>query len=328
MRRMMYVQAVNQALREELARDPGVFVLGEDITVLGGPFKTTDNLYKEFPGRVINSPISEAGLVGVGLGAALTGLRPVIEIMFSDFMGIAMDQLFNQAAKAKYMFGGNIKVPLTVKTQQGGYTSSGPQHSSCLEAWIAHTPGLKVAMPSCPADMYGLMKTAIRDDNPVVVFEHKAMYNLKGDVPDGEYTIPFGCADIKREGGDVTIIATSYMVTLALQAAGQLEKDGISAEVVDPRTLVPLDKQTIISSVKKTGRAVIVYEANKTCGWGAEMAAIIAEEAFGSLNAPIARVAALQCPVPYSRPLELAMLPSAERIASAVKSALRPPRAG
>lgn len=323
MRRIQYVEAINEALREELRRDEKVFVMGEDITCLGSPFKTCDGLYKEFgTERIRNTPISEAGIVGLGLGAAVTGMRPIVEIMFSDFFGCAMDQITNQVAKMKYMFGGKAKVPMVIKSQQGGYYRNAAQHSASVEAWFVHTPGLKVVMPSCAADAKGLMKTAIRDDNPVIFLDHKALYNLKGEVPEEEYFIPFGQADIKKSGTDVTIIATSFMVVKALNAAKKLETMGISAEVIDPRTLVPLDTKTIIESVIRTGKAVIVHEANITCGWGAEMAAILAKEAFPYLEAPIERVAAMQCPVPYSEPLEFAMLPSEERIIDAVKNVM------
>lgn len=319
MKKMEYVQGVNQALREEMARDDRVFIMGEDVTYLGSPFKTCENLFREFPGRVVNTPISEIGISGIALGAAITGLRPVVEFGFSDFMMCAMDQICNQIAKTKYMFGGKAVLPIVMKTQQGGYVQNAAQHSASLEAWFCHTAGLKVVMPSCAADAYGLMKASIRDDNPVVFFDHKNMYNEKWDVPDGEFLIPLGSADVKRPGSDVTIIATSFQVLQSLKAAEILAEEGIEAEVVDPRTLVPLDKGTIIESVAKTGKAVIVHEANLTCGWGAEMAAILADEAFDSLEAPIRRVASLDMPVPYSRTLEFAMLPSVEGIVAACK---------
>lgn len=319
MRRWEYVQGVNQALREEMARDDSVFILGEDVTYLGSPFKTCDNLFREFPGRVLNSPISEIGIAGLALGAAITGMRPIVEFGFSDFMMCAMDQICNQIAKAKYMFGGKAVLPIVMKTQQGGYVQNAAQHSASVESWFCHTAGLKIIMPSCAADAYGLMKSAVRDDNPVVFFDHKAMYNDKSDVPDGEFLIPIGVADVKRPGKDVTIIATSYQVHHSFEAAEILAKEGIDAEIVDPRTLVPLDKETILESVAKTGRAVIVHEACRTCGWGAEMAAVLADEGFDSLTAPIQRVTGLDCPIPYSRTLEPAMLPSVEGIVAACK---------
>ena len=319
MKRMEWVQAENQAIREEMARDNRVFVIGEDVGLNGGAYSTIKNLFHEFPGRVIDSPISENGLIGIGIGAAITGLRPIVDIMFGDFFGVCADQISNQLAKNKYMFGGKAVLPVVVKTQQGGYVQNAAQHSSCNEAWFCHVPGLKIVMPSCAADAYGLMKSAIRDDNPVLFIDQKAGYDDKGSMPDGEYLIPLGVADIKRLGKDVTIIATSLMVSKALRASQELSATGIDAEVVDPRTLVPLDKKTIINSVKKTGRAVIVHEAVEYCGWGAEMAAEIANEAFEYLDAPVERVAAPFCPVPYSRSLELAMLPSEERITAAVR---------
>ena len=323
MKQLQYCQAVNEALKEEMERDESVFIMGEDVTCLGSPFKTCEGLYKTFgTDRVRNTPISEIAITGLGLGAAVTGMRPVVEIMFSDFLGCAMDQITNQIAKIKYMFGGKAKVPMVIKTQQGGYFRNAAQHSASLEAWFMHTPGLKLVMPSSAADAKGLMKTAIRDDNPVIFIDHKGLYNLKGDVPEGEYLIPFGEADIKNEGSDVTVIATSYMVVKALNVAKKMQAQGISVEVVDPRTLVPLDKKTIISSVKKTGKAVVVYEANITCGAGAEIAAILADEAFPYLEAPIQRVAAKQCPVPYSEPLENAMLPQESDIEAAIEKVL------
>ena len=318
-----YVQAVNEALREELDRDERVFIMGEDVTHLGSPYKTCEGLCTDYgKQRVFNTPISEIAITGVGLGAAVTGMRPVCELMYVDFAACAMDQIVNQIAKIKYMFGGKARVPLVIKTQQGGYVRQAAQHSQSLEAWFMHTPGLKVVMPSCAADAKGLMKTAIRDDNPVIFIDHKELYNLPGEVPEGEYTIPFGKADIKRTGKDVTVIATSLMVVKALNAADTLSKQGIDVEVVDPRTLVPLDRETLVESVKKTGRGVVVHEANLTCGIGAEIAAILADGAFAYLEAPIQRVAAKQCPIPYSQTLEDAMLPSEADIVAAVRKAM------
>ena len=320
MRKISYVEAIKEALREEMLRDERVFIMGEDVTVLGGPYKTCANLYKEFEGRVKNTPISEAAIAGAALGAAVTGMRPVAELMYVDFFGCAMDQIANQIAKMRYMFGGKAKVPLVIKSQQGGYVQNAAQHSQSLEAWIMHIPGLKLVMPSCAADAKGLMKTAIRDDNPVVFLDHKIIYEMKDEVPEHDYTIPFGKADIKREGNDVTVIATSYMVIKALNVAKALGKEGIDVEVVDPRTLVPLDKETIINSVKKTGKIVIVHEACLTCGIGAEIAAIISKEAFDYLEAPIERVAAKNAPIPYSAVLENTVLPQEEDIVSAIKA--------
>ncbi|MDL2252466.1 alpha-ketoacid dehydrogenase subunit beta [Ruminococcaceae bacterium OttesenSCG-928-I18] len=320
---MEYVQAVNEALREELDRDERVFIMGEDVTHLGSPYKTCEGLCADYgKQRVFNTPISEIAITGVGLGAAVTGMRPVCELMYVDFAACAMDQIANQIAKIKYMFGGKAVVPLVIKTQQGGYVRQAAQHSQSLEAWFMHTPGLKVVMPSCAADAKGLMKTAIRDDNPVIFIDHKELYNLPGEVPEGEYLIPFGKADIKKAGTDVTVIATSLMVVKALSVAEKLSKEGLSVEVVDPRTLVPLDRETLTESVQKTGRAVVVHEANRTCGIGAELAAMLAEDAFGYLEAPIQRVAAQQCPVPYSKTLEDAMLPGEEDIEAAVRKVM------
>lgn len=323
MRKIQYVEAINEALREELTRDEKVFIMGEDITVLGSPFKTCNGLCKEYGlERIRNTPISEIAITGTALGAAITGMRPVVEIMFSDFFGCAMDQIVNQIAKARYMFGGKMKVPLVIKSQQGGYVQNAAQHSQSLEAWFMHVPGLKVVMPSTPYDAKGLMKTAIRDDNPVIFLDHKVLYGSKGEVPTEEYLIPFGVADIKRKGKDVTVVATSLMVLKSLEAADILSHEGIDVEVVDPRTLVPLDQDTIIGSVKKTGRAVVVHEAALTCGIGAEIAAIIAKEAFGYLDAPIERVGAKHVPIPYSSVLENACLPQVEDIVNAIKAVM------
>jgi len=314
-------QAVNEALAEELRRDPAVFVLGEDVAEAGTPFKVLSGLVEEFgPERVLDTPISEAGITGLGLGAAMTGMRPVVDIMFGDFLTLAMDQLANQAAKVHYMSGGNLRAPLTVRTTLGATRRSGAQHSQSLHAWVAHIPGLKVAVPSTPYDAKGLLKTAIRDENPVVVFEDKMMYATTGPVPEDEYTLAFGEADVKREGGDVTLVATSSMVYVALAAADELERAGISAEVVDPRTLVPLDHETIVASVRKTGRAIVVDEGHRSYGASAELAALIAEEAFWQLDAPVRRAAALDVPVPFSPVLEDETVPTAEAVFELAKS--------
>src|SRR5215472_604864 len=260
-RTLTFAQAINEALAEELRRDATVFIVGEDVAEAGTPFKVLSGLVEEFgPERVLDSPISEAGITGLGVGAAMTGMRPVVDIMFGDFLTLVMDQLANQAAKTHYMSGGKLRVPLTLRTTMGATRRSAAQHSQSLHAWVAHVPGLKVVLPSTPADAKGLLKTAIRDDNPVVFFEDKMMYQLKGQVPEGEYTIPFGVADIKRPGTDVTVVATSSMVQVALAAAEMLENVDISAEVIDPRTMFPLDKQTLIESAKKTSRAIVVDE--------------------------------------------------------------------
>lgn len=323
MREISLAQAVNEALAEELRRDPAVFLIGEDVAEAGTPFKVTSGLVEEFgPERVLDSPISEAGITGIGLGAAMTGMRPVVDIMFGDFLTLVMDQLANQAAKVHYMSGGRLQAPLTVRTTLGATRRSAAQHSQSLHAWVAHVPGLKVALPSTPYDAKGLLKTAIRDDNPVVFFEDKMMFAVKGPVPDEEYTIPFGAADVKREGEDVSIVATSSMVYVALEAAEQLAEEGVSAEVVDPRTLVPLDRETLVASAKKTGRVVVVDEGHTSYGASAELAAVIAEDAFYWLEAPVRRVAAMDVPVPFSPVLEDQTVPTPESVAAISKSLL------
>jgi pyruvate dehydrogenase E1 component beta subunit len=320
-REISLAQAVNEALAEELRRDPAVFLIGEDVAEAGTPFKVTSGLVEEFgPERVLDSPISEAGITGIGLGAAMTGMRPVVDIMFGDFLTLVMDQLANQAAKAHYMSGGRLKVPLTVRTTLGATRRSAAQHSQSLHAWVSHVPGLKVALPATPYDAKGLLKTAIRDDNPVVFFEDKMMFAVKGPVPDGEYTIPFGVADVKREGEDVTIVATSSMVYVALEAADQLAADGIGAEVVDPRTLIPLDRETLVASAKKTGRVLVVDEGHRSYGASAELAAVIAEDAFYWLDAPVRRAAAMDVPVPFSPVLEDQTVPTPDLVAELSRS--------
>jgi acetoin:2,6-dichlorophenolindophenol oxidoreductase subunit beta len=320
-REISLAQAVNEALAEELRRDPTVFVIGEDVAEAGTPFKVLSGLVEEFgPQRVIDSPISEAGIMGLGLGAAMTGMRPVVDIMFGDFMTLVMDQLANQAAKVHYMSGGRLKAPLTVRTTLGATRRSAAQHSQSLHAWVAHVPGLKVALPSTPVDAKGLLKTAIRDDNPVVLFEDKMMFATKGPVPDDDYTIPFGVADVKREGDDVTLVATSSMVYVALDAARLLEEQGVSAEVVDPRTLVPLDRDTIVASARKTGRAIVIDEGHRSYGASAELAAMISELAFYDLDAPVLRLAAMDVPVPFSPVLEDQTVPTPERLARVAKT--------
>src|SRR2546422_3514318 len=274
-------QAIREALAEEMRRNPKVFIMGEDVAEAGTPFKVLTGLVDEFgPSRVIDSPISEAGITGLGVGAAMTGMHPVVDIMFGDFIGLAMDQIVNQAAKVHYMSGGKLNVPLVVRTTMGATRRSAAQHSQSLHAWVSHVPGLKVALPSTPYDAKGLLKTAIRDDNPVIFFEDKMMYQLKGLVPEGEYTIPFGLADIKRSGSDISIIATSSMVQVSLAAAETLEGLGISAEIVDVRTTFPLDKQTLIESAKKTSRAIVIDEGYERYGVTAEIASLIADGAF------------------------------------------------
>jgi acetoin:2,6-dichlorophenolindophenol oxidoreductase subunit beta len=317
-RELTISQAVNEALAEELRRDPTVFLIGEDVAEAGHPFKVLSGLVDEFgPERVIDSPISEAGITGLGLGAAITGMRPVVDIMFGDFLTLIMDQVVNQAAKIHYMSGGSLKAPLTIRTTLGASRRSGAQHSQSLHAWVAHIPGLKVCLPSTPADAKGLLKSAIRDDNPVVVFEDKMMYTVKGLVPDGDHLVPLGLADVKREGEDVTVIATSSMVHVALSAADELERDGISVEVVDPRTIAPLDRATLVASARKTGRVIVVDEGHQSYGASAELAAVIAEDAFWYLDAPVMRFGAMDVPIPFSPVLEDQTVPTPERVAEA-----------
>jgi pyruvate dehydrogenase E1 component beta subunit len=321
MRKITYRDALREALREEMRKDPSVFLLGEDIgRYWGGAFKVTDGLAEEFGDeRVRDTPISESAIIGTAVGAAITGMRPVAEIMFGDLTALAMDQIANQAAKIRYMFGGQVKCPLVIRTPFGAGVNIASHHSQSLEAWFMHVPGLHVAVPSTPYDAKGLLKTAIQGSNPVFFCEHKLLYPIEGEVPEEEYTIPFGVADVKREGADVTIVATLYMVHKALNAAKELEKEGISVEVIDPRTLAPLDKQAIIKSVKKTGRIVIVSEDCKTAGVSAEIAAVIAEEALDFLDAPIKRLAEPDTPIPFSPPLEQYVIPNEKTIIKAVK---------
>ncbi len=321
MRKIAYREALREALREEMLRDKRVFLLGEDIgRYWGGAFKVTKGLAEEFGDeRVRDTPISESAIVGVAIGAAITGMRPVAEIMFGDLTTLAMDQIANQAAKLRYMFGGQTSVPLVIRTPFGGGVNIAAHHSQCLEAWFMHVPGLYVAVPSTPYDAKGLLKTAIRGENPVIFCEHKLLYPVEGEVPEEDYTVPFGTAAVRREGTDVTIVATLYMVHKALEAAEKLENEGVSVEVVDPRTLVPLDKEAIIRSVKKTGRLVVVSEDCKTAGVTAEISAVVAEEALDYLDAPIKRVAAADTPIPFSPPLENFVIPDENRIIKAVK---------
>jgi pyruvate dehydrogenase E1 component beta subunit len=319
-RQITFGQAINEALAEEMRRDPKVFILGEDVAEAGTPFKVLSGLLKEFgKERVIDSPISEAAITGLCVGAAMTGLRPVVDIMFGDFITLTMDQMVNQAAKIHYMSGGKLNVPMVMRTTLGATRRSAAQHSQSLHAWFSHIPGLKVAMPSTPYDAKGLLKTAIRDDNPVVFFEDKLMYQLKGPVPEGEYTIPFGVADVKRGGKDITIVATSSMVQVAMSAAEILDQAGISAEVVDVRTTAPLDKQTIVESAKKTTRAIVVDEGYERYGVTAEIASVIADGAFYYLDAPVKRMGAMDVPVPFSPVLEDQTVPTPESVAAMAK---------
>jgi 2-oxoisovalerate dehydrogenase E1 component len=321
---MTYREAANRAIDEEMDRDERVIILGEDVGVHGGAFQVTKGLYEKYgPERVRTTPISEEMIGGCTLGAALSGLRPIGEFEYSDFMTLAMDQIVNQTAKVHYMFGGRLKAPLVYRAPCGsGGRGNACQHSQSLEAWFMHAPGLKVAMPATPLDMIGLLKTAVRDDDPVVFLEHKAIYNHRGQVPEGEYLLPFGRADIKRTGNDLTIVATSRMVLYALEAAQALQKEGISVEVVDPRTLVPLDRETILNSVARTGYAIVVSEDCITAGVSAEIASVIHEEVFDQLDHPVIRVAGLDVPIPYNRTLERASVPSVDSICTAVKRAL------
>jgi pyruvate dehydrogenase E1 component beta subunit len=319
-RELTFAQAIREALAEEMRRDARVCILGEDVAEAGTPFKVLSGLVEEFgKERVIDTPISEAGFTGLGVGAAMTGLRPVVDIMFGDFITLTMDQMVNQAAKVHYMSGGAWKVPMVMRTTLGATRRSAAQHSQSLHAWFSHVPGLKVVLPSTPYDAKGLLKTAIRDENPVVFFEDKMMYKLKGPVPEEEYTIPFGVADVKREGEDVTLVATSSMVQVALGAAALLQDSGLNAEVIDPRTTWPLDEKTLIDSVKKTSRAIVLDEGYGRYGAAAEIAAVIAEGAFYDLDAPVRRMGAMHVPIPFSPPLEDATVPTERSVFEAAR---------
>lgn len=320
-RELTLAQAVREALAEEMRRDERVCIFGEDVAEAGTPFKVLAGLVEEFGReRVLDTPISEAGFTGMGIGAAMTGLRPVVDIMFGDFLTLTMDQLVNQAAKVHYMSGGTWKVPMVLRTTLGATRRSAAQHSQSLHAWLSHVPGLKVVMPSTPYDAKGLLKTAIRDENPVVFFEDKMMYQVKGPVPVEEYTIPFGVADVKRKGEDITIVATSSMVQVALGAAEMLEKAGISAEVIDPRTTWPLDEKTLVESAKKTSRAMVVDEGYGRYGVTGEIASVIAEGAFYSLDAPVKRLGAMHVPIPFSPPLEDVTVPTERTVFEAARA--------
>ena len=323
MREITYSQALREALIEEMERDPSIILLGEDIGVYGGVFKVTEGLLARFgPERVRETPISEAGFVGAAVGMAMTGKRPIAELMFMDFAWVASDQLFNQAAKMHYMSGGRVKVPMVIRTQQGGGRGNAAQHSQSLETIFTHIPGIKVALPSTPHDAKGLLKSAIRDDNPVVVIEHKLLYNTKGPVPEGDYTIPLGQADVKRAGRDVTLVSLSRTVLHSLEAAESAQAERISVEVIDLRCTVPLDLETVLASVRKTGRLVVAHEAHRRLGIGAEIAALVQEHAFDYLDAPIVRVAALDVPIPASKPLEEAVLPGPSHILQGIRDVL------
>lgn len=320
MRRMTYAEAIRDAMRIKMKEDPDVFILGEDVGKFGGCFGVTGTLYDEFgEDRVRDTPISESAIVGCAVGAAATGLRPIAELMFIDFVTVGMDQLINQAAKMRYMFGGKITVPMVVRLPVGAGFQAAAQHSQSLEAWLTHVPGLKVVYPSTPQDAFGLMLSSIEDDNPVAFIEHKMLYGVSGDVDDEVKKIPLGAADIKREGKDVTVIATGKMVHEALAAAEALAKEGLEVEVVDPRTLYPLDKKTIFDSIRKTNKAVVVTEETKRGGYAGEISAMISEEIFDSLDAPVVRLGALNAPIPFSTKLEQYMIPNSGDIIKGIK---------
>jgi pyruvate dehydrogenase E1 component beta subunit len=322
-REITYVKAFTESLMQLMAEDDNVIVIGEDVAQYGGVFHAFDGLWKTYGDRrVIDTPISEMGFIGMGVGAAARGLRPVCDLMFFDFIGVAMDQLYNQAAKLKFMFGGDVTVPLTLTTAGGAGLSAGPQHSQSLEAWLAHVPGLKVALPSSPHDVKGLMVASVRDDNPTVVILNKRMLGTKGPVPEEIYEIPLGQAATVRAGRDVTVVAVGRMVVEAMTAAAELAESGIEAEVIDPRTVQPLDSQTILDSVRRTNRALVVHEAVTFGGIGAEIAAQIQEEAFDYLDAPVSRLGAPFSPVPFSPVLERAYIPDSNRIVAGVRRLL------
>ena len=324
-RELTYLEAVREALLLEMRQNPEVFLMGEDIGVYGGAFGVTRGLLEEFgPERVRDTPISEAVIAGASAGAALMGMRPVMEIMFMDFLTISMNQLVNQAAKMRFMFGGKASIPMVVRAPAGSGTGAAAQHSQSLENWFVHTPGIKVVAPATPYDAKGLLITAIRDNNPVLFMEHKLLYRIKGEVPEALYDIPLGQAEVKRVGRDLTVLAYSIMVPRALEAAEQLAAEGIELEVVDLRSLKPLDKATIVASVSKTGRVLIVHEAPITGGFGGELAAVVTEsEAFDFLDAPIRRLAGRDIPIPYNRTLERATVPQVEDIVAAARTLAR-----
>lgn len=322
MPKMSMRDAIREALHEEMARDETIFILGEDVIAHGGPYAVTRGIAEKYPGRIRQTPISEAAIVGTALGAALCGMRPVAEIMYVDFITCAMDEVVNQMAKVRYMFGGQTDVPVVLRLPSGSARLIAAQHSQCLEAWFMHVPGLQVAVPSTPYDAKGLMKSALRGKDPVIFIEYKRLYTMEGEVPEGDYTIPFGQADVKRVGNDVTIVATGPMVGKALEAAEILALEGIEVEVIDPRTLVPLDKRAIFASVEKTNRVIITDEEVKRSGASAELASVIAEECFDALDAPVKRVAAADVPMPFSPELEKLVVPKAEQLVAAVRDLL------
>lgn len=325
MREIFYLDAIKEAITQEMEADSKVFLIGEDVGVYGGAFGLTVGMIEKFGDRrIIDTPISEQGIVGVGIGAAIMGMRPIVEIMFSDFLMLALEQVGNQAAKIHYMFGGKISVPLVIRAPSGGGTGAAAQHSQSIEALLLHIPGLKIAMPSTPYDAKGLFLSAIRDPNPVIIFEHKLLYKkIKGDVPEEKYEIPLGKADIKRSGSDLTVVATSYMVHKVLSVAGKLAQENISIEVIDPRTIKPLDLDTIIASVKKTGKVVLVEEACYTGGFTSFLSSEIASSAFDYLDGPVLRVTGYDSPMPYSVVLENAVIPSEARIEEGIRKVLK-----
>lgn len=327
MAELTYRAAIAAAIAQEMRRDATVVMIGEDIGAAGGVFKTTEGLFDEFgPERVVDTPISEQAIVGAAMGAAMTGLRPIAELMFSDFLGVAWDMIANQIAKTRYMTDGQVALPLVIRTANGAGLGFGAQHSQSLESWAMAIPGLKVVAPSTPADVVGLMAAAIRDPDPVIVFEHKGLFATKGDVPDGEHVLPLGQAAVRREGTDCTIVALAAMVPRALEAAERLAADGISAEVVDLRTLVPLDTQAILRSVEKTSRLFTVEENPRLCGWGAEIASLVADEGFYNLDAPIVRITTAHVPLPAGPDLEAISIPTVERITDTVRTRLEAAR--
>lgn len=323
MKKIKFFQALTEALKEEMRRDPAVFVAGEDVGLMGGSFGVTHGLLKEFgEERVRDTPISESAIVGLAVGSGVTGMRPVVELMFIDFAAVCMDQIVNQAAKMRYMFGGKAKLPITIRACTGAGFAASAQHSQSLEAWFIHVPGLKVVAPSNPYDAKGLLKSAIRDDNPVIFLEHKLLYGKRGEIPEEEYLVPIGKAQIVREGADLTLISWAKMVDTCLSASEKLAGEGVQAEVIDLRTLSPLDKETIYRSVEKTGKVVIVHEACLTGGFGGEIAALIADEAFDYLDGPVKRVAAPDVPIPFNPILEKCYLPDEDKIIQTAKQIL------
>ncbi len=323
MRELTYTEALREALIEEMDRNPNIILMGEDIGVYGGVFQVTAGLLDRYgPERVRETPISEAGFTGAAIGLAMTGKHPMVELMFMDFALVAADQLLNQAAKMRYMSGGRVRVPLVVRTQQGGGRGNAAQHSQCLETLFTHLPGMKVVLPATPHDAKGLLKTAFRDPNPVMFIEHKLLYNTRGPVPEEEYTIPLGQAEIRRTGSDVTLVSYSRTVLHSLEAAEELAQEGVSVEVIDLRSTVPLDLDTVVQSVKKTNRLVVAHEAHRRLGMGAEIAALIQEHAFEWLDAPVMRIGAMDIPIPYSEPLEMAVLPGKDHIVKGVRRLL------